>query len=130
MVAMHHRRETHEHRSHLASGEHLGPGQVAEVVSDGESAMGAGTASMHHPLGNTLAVEALELLDQLNILQQHRPSGACGLRVLVVAHRRAIVAGQRGGLYGKGQHTGGEYAQYASLGKTPEAKRSSHVEFL
>ena len=30
---------------------------------------------MHHALGNALAVEVLQLLDQVEVLQQHGPRG-------------------------------------------------------
>lgn len=52
---------------------------------------------MHDALGNALAIEALQLLDQLHVLQQGGAVRAGGLRILVVAHQGAVVA-REGGL--------------------------------
>lgn len=109
---MHHRGEAHEHWGLLAGAEHLGHTQVADVGAGGELAVGTGAAGMHHALGDALAVEALQLLQQLHVLQQHRTVGAGGLRVLVVTHRGAIVAGQGGSLHGHRQQAGGEAGRY------------------
>lgn len=77
MVAMHHRGETHEHRRDLADSEHLGLAQITQVVGRGERAMSTGTPGMHDAFGNAFAVEALQLLDQLHVLQQYR-AGCAG----------------------------------------------------
>ncbi|MNG09509.1 hypothetical protein D3C84_929280 [compost metagenome] len=112
MQAVYYRRETHEYRGTLARGEHLGPGQLRNVAGGDELAMGTGTAGMNDTLRYALAVEALKLLDQLHILQQGGASAAGSLRVLVVAYRGAVVAGQRSGEGAAGnQHGRGEYAQ-------------------
>jgi len=37
------------------------------------------TTGMHHALWNALAVEALQFLQQLNVLKQRRPVGSGGL---------------------------------------------------
>jgi len=42
---------------------------------------------VHHPFGNTLAVEVRVFLEKLLILHQKRTAGAGCQRVLVVAHR-------------------------------------------
>ena len=74
---------------------------------------------MYHALGNALAVKALQFLDQLHILQQHRAIGSCSLRVLVVTYRGTVVASQRGGMHGKGQQAGGDDPKRAAMGKSP-----------
>jgi len=76
--------------------------------------VGAGTAGVYHALGDALAIEALQFLDQLHVLQQHRTIGAGGLRVLVVANRSTVVAGQVGGVYGQGKQAGGRQYQRVS----------------
>jgi hypothetical protein len=106
--------EANEHRRGFTGREHLGLGQVAEVVRDGEDAVGAGTAGVYHALGDALAIEALQFLDQLHVLQQHRTIGAGGLRVLVVANRSTVVTGQVGGVYGQGKQAGGRQYQRVS----------------
>ena len=102
VVTVHHRGETHEYRGGAAGGKDLGLAQVAQVIGDGKGAMGAGAPRMHDALRNALTVEALEFLDQLYVLQQHRPGGAGGLRVLVIANRGTVVTGQGRGLDGQG----------------------------
>lgn len=92
MKAVHHRGEAHEHRGSLPRGEYLGLGQCGNIGAGGELAMGTGTAGMHHTLRHPLAIKTLQLLDQLHVLQQGGAGTASGLRVLVVAHRGAIVA--------------------------------------
>ncbi len=59
-------------------------GQVADVgagreLAVGASTVGASTAGMHHTFWNALAVEALQLLQQLYVLQQYRAIGTGGL---------------------------------------------------
>jgi hypothetical protein len=49
----------------------------------------AGARGVHHALGNALAVEVLQLLDQVDILQQDRPARAGGDRVLAISYRDA-----------------------------------------
>jgi len=44
---------------------------------------------VHHPLGNALAIEVLQLLDQLEVLQQQWPAAAGAPAVLVVGDRVA-----------------------------------------
>lgn len=55
----------------FALAEDLGHAQVADIGAGDELAMGAGAAGMHHAFGNALAVETLQLLQQLHVLQQH-----------------------------------------------------------
>jgi len=49
---------------------------------------------MHHALGDAFAVEVLQLLDQVEILDQDGAARAGGLRVLVVGDRRARCGGE------------------------------------
>jgi hypothetical protein len=44
---------------------------------------------VHDALGDPLAVEARELLEQVLVLEQQRAARACALRVLVVGDRSA-----------------------------------------
>ncbi len=60
--AVHHGRETDEHRRAAALLEDLGQGQVGDVFGGGELAVGAGATGMHNALGDTLATETLQLL--------------------------------------------------------------------
>ena len=55
----------------------------------------AGADRVDDALGDALAVEARELLDQVLVLQQRRAARAGGLRVLVVGDGRATLGGQR-----------------------------------
>ena len=47
--------------------------------------MSAGAAGMDDALGDALAVEACELLDKVEVFQEHAAIGAGGLGVLVAA---------------------------------------------
>lgn len=95
MAAVDHAGEAHEHRCLFAGREDLGAGQVGDVLGGDEHAVRAGAARVDDALGNALAIKALQLLDELHVLQQDRAVGAGRLRILVVADRRAVVAGQR-----------------------------------
>ena len=130
VVAMHHSREAHEHRCGFTGGEYFGLGQVAEVVGHGEGAMGARAACVHHALRNAFAVEALQLLDQLHILQQHRAIGAGGLGVLVITDVGPVIAGQVGGLHREGKQAGGHQCQRMARRHGPAADWSVHRGFL
>jgi hypothetical protein len=58
---------------------------------------------MHHPFRDALAVEVLQLLDQVEVLQQQRAARAGAERVLVVGDRNPGGGGQRwfgGSLFG------------------------------
>ncbi|MNQ59969.1 hypothetical protein D3C85_742350 [compost metagenome] len=108
VVAVHHRGEAHEDRRAYALLENLGAGQVADIGGGDEFAVDTGATCMHHALRDALAIEALELLDQLHILQQGRAVRAGSLGVLVVADGGAVVAGQGGGKRRRSaQQTGG-----------------------
>lgn len=52
------------------SREQLGLGVFADVVGDGEGAVSAGAFGMHDALRDALAVEMLELFNQVEVLQQ------------------------------------------------------------
>ena len=71
--------------SHL--GEELGPRVLGDVVGHLEVAVGAGPLGVHDPLGDPLAVEVGELLEQVHVLDEHRPLGPGGHRVQVVVDR-------------------------------------------
>ncbi|MNI69487.1 hypothetical protein D3C73_1252350 [compost metagenome] len=105
---MHHGRKAHEHRRFLTWAEDFGDAQVADVGAGGELTVHPGTTGVHHPLWNAFAVEALQLLQQVGVLQQHRAVGAGRLRILVVTNRCTAVAGQGRGLDGHRQQAGGQ----------------------
>ena len=74
--------------------EDLRPRVFADVVSHGEGTVGTGTLGMHAPLRDHFAVEVGQLLEQPDILHQHRAAWAGGHRVLVVDHRAAGGGGE------------------------------------
>jgi hypothetical protein len=89
--------EAGEHLGLLAHGtEEPGAGEPGDVVRDGEGAEGAGALGVHAALGNDLAVQVGQLLEQPHILHQHRAARAGGEAVLVVDHGGAEGGGQRG----------------------------------
>ncbi len=94
VVAVDHGRKTYEYRGFFTRFEDGRLTKVADVGGRCEFAFYASAACVDYTLRDTLAIKALQLLQQLHVLQQDRPLGACGLRVLVVADRSAIVAGQ------------------------------------
>src|SRR4051812_48109811 len=59
-------------------------------------AVGAAADGVHDALGDALAVEAGELLDQVVVLQQDGAARTGGLRALVVGDGRARLGGERG----------------------------------
>ena len=73
------RGETHEHRSFFAGTEPLRLAQITDVGACGELTVDACAASMNHPFRDTLTVKALQFLQQLNVLQQHRTSQSSSL---------------------------------------------------
>ncbi|KAG1251847.1 hypothetical protein G6F65_018175 [Rhizopus arrhizus] len=92
-----HRGEAGEHFGLLADLlEQLGAGVLADVVGDGEGAECARALGVHAALGNDLAVEIGQLLQQPHVFHQQRAARAGGLAVLVVHHRRAEGRGHRG----------------------------------
>lgn len=73
------RRESEEGFSLFADmREDVGFGVLSDIFGDGECAVCARTLSVHHALGDTLAVEVLHLFKQLNILHEKRAAGAGG----------------------------------------------------
>ena len=69
--------------------EHAHPSPVRDVrVRDDKGAACAGSDSMDHALGDPLAIEARELLDQMLVLQQQAPGLASALGVLIVGNGR------------------------------------------
>ncbi|MNM96068.1 hypothetical protein D3C81_1085340 [compost metagenome] len=122
-LAVDHRGEPHRHRRAFAgAGKHLGGGQIGKVSFRDKFSLCCGAACVHHALGNPLPMEALELLDQVDVLQQRRTVRSGGLGVLVVADGRAVVA--RHGL-----GTGGEGKQGSKAvgdGSECETSESSH----
>ena len=95
---MHHRRETHKHRRDFTASKHFGFGQIAEVVGHGERTVSTRTTGVYDPLRDALTIKTLQLLQQLDILQQHRAVSPGGLRILVIAYGSAVIAGQGGGM--------------------------------
>ncbi len=90
-----HCRETQKHIGALAHGaEELRPGPVAAFPGDFEIAVGARPARVHDPLGDALAVETRQLLDQIVVLHQHRAGQARGLRTLIIGHGCGVLGRQ------------------------------------
>jgi hypothetical protein len=58
----------------------------------------AGAARVHHALGDPLAVEVRDLLEEVVVLEHRRAAVAHGAVVLVVDDRVALARGQDGGL--------------------------------
>ena len=72
-----HGREAHEQVGLLADlREDLRLGVLRDVVGDGEGAERAGALGVHAALGDDLAVEVRELLEEPDVLQQHRAARA------------------------------------------------------
>ena len=89
------RREAGKHRRLLADfGKDLRLRKARDVVCHGEGAVGAPALCMHAALGDHLAVEMRQLLDQPDVLQQRRASRAGGHDVGVVGDRCAGGSGE------------------------------------
>ena len=89
------RGETHEEIGLLSDlGEDARLGVAGDVAGDGEGAVGTRPLGVHTPLGNHLAVEVGELLQEPDVLQQHRPARSGGDDVLVVDDGSADAGGQ------------------------------------
>ena len=87
--------EAHEEVGLLADRrEDLGLGVPGDVVGDREGAVGARALGVHAALGNHLAIEVGELLQEPDVLQQRRPARTGGHDVLVVGDGRARIGGQ------------------------------------
>ena len=90
-----HDREAQEQRRALANFvEEGGLGPLGDVGSHLEIAERAAALDVVHAIGNTLANKVGQLLDQVNILQQHRAAGCDRERVLIT---RDGTTGIRGG---------------------------------
>ena len=88
------RREAREHRRLLADrAEDLRACIARDVVCHGKRAMGTPTFSVHPPLGDHLAIEMRQLLDQPDILQQRGPARR-GHDISVVGNRSAGCVGK------------------------------------
>ncbi len=93
-----HGREAQEGLGLLAHlGEEVRLGVLRDVGGHGEGAVGAGAAGVDHALGDALAVEVRELLEQHLVLDEQGPADAGGLALVVVGDRRAGLGGQRPG---------------------------------
>ena len=88
-------REAGEHRRLLADlGKDLRLGKARDVVRHREGAVGAPALCMHAALGDHLAVEMRQLLEQPDVLQQRRAARAGGHDVGVVGDRCAGFIGE------------------------------------
>jgi hypothetical protein len=76
MLTVDHGGEAHEDRCLAALGKYLGAAQCRNVGAGLKHAIRTGTAGVDHPLRYAFAIEALQLLHQLHVLQQHRAVGA------------------------------------------------------
>lgn len=82
------RREACEHRRRLADlREYLRLGIAADVVRDGEAAVGAPPFRVHPPLRDDLAVKMRHLLDKPDVLEQRGAARPCSHDVEIVGHR-------------------------------------------
>src|SRR5699024_7784838 len=75
-------------------GEDCCAGVLGDVLVDGEGAPGARPLGVHAALGDDLAVEVRQLLQEPDVLQQHRPTGPGRHCVVVVPDRCAGGGGQ------------------------------------
>jgi len=73
--------------------------------------VGASADRVHDALGDSLAVEPRELLDQVVILQQRGTGGPGGLRILVVGDGRAAL-GRKNRFLGHGASGKKEYQEH------------------
>src|SRR5208282_1127616 len=92
-----HGREAHQALrllSHLA--EHGGFRIAADVLGDGERAIGRRALRMHYPFRDALAVEVGVLLEELPVLNEQRPARTGGQAVLIVTDRYAGGRGEHG----------------------------------
>ncbi|KAI1696513.1 helix-turn-helix domain-containing protein [Ditylenchus destructor] len=74
-----------------------GPGEARDVLRHREAAIGARALGVHAALGNDLAVEVGQLLQQPDVLQERGAARACGLDVEVVDDGRAAGVADRTG---------------------------------
>src|SRR5450759_3712967 len=96
-AAASHRAEAREHFGALADlAEEARPREGRHVLGHFEVAVGARAAGMHDPLGDALAVEARQFLEQVHVLDEHRSAGPGGLRVLVVGDGSPGLGGELG----------------------------------
>lgn len=63
---------------------------IADIVSHLELAVGTGTLGVDHALGDALAVEVCQQVNEVKVLQQQRAVGAHALGGLGVHDRAAI----------------------------------------
>jgi hypothetical protein len=73
----------------LPTSENGGLGVFGDILGDREGAEGARALGVHAALGDHLAVEMRQLLQEPHVLQQHGAARAGGHAVLVVGHGRA-----------------------------------------
>jgi len=79
---------------------------LRKIGAGDEAALGAGAARMHHAFGNSLAIEAREFFDQVEIFEEHAAIRTRRLRVLVVPDWRTAVLSECrhvGGKCGRGE---------------------------
>ena len=81
------RREARQHVGLGAGLQHLRLRVLGDVAGDRQRAEGTPALGVHGTLGDALAVLVRELLDQLIVLQEHRPARSRGHRILVVGDR-------------------------------------------
>jgi hypothetical protein len=81
--------EAHEDLSRLADLAEESRSRVGrDVLGHFEVAEGARATRVHDALGDALAVEARQFLEQVHVLDEHRTAGTGRLRVLVVRDGR------------------------------------------
>ncbi len=80
VITVNHGGEAYKYRGLLAGFENGRLAQVADVGGGRELAFDASATGMHDALRDAFAIKALQLLQQLHVLQQDRPFGACGLK--------------------------------------------------
>lgn len=88
-------RETHEAFGLLADpGEDRRTRVFGDVLRHRKGAECARAFGMHTPFGDYFAVEMREFLEEPRVLQRHGAADACGLDVLVVGDRPAVLSGK------------------------------------
>ena len=65
---------------------------IGDVLRHRKGAECARAFGMHTPFGDYFAVEMREFLEEPRVLQRHGAADACGLDVLVVGDRPAVLA--------------------------------------
>src|SRR5690606_27021734 len=103
--------------------EQFGPGIASDVVGDGERTESARALGVYDAFGDAFAGKVSELVDQPNVLQQYRTTGAGGHRMVVVGDGGASGGGE-GFLVG---HYGFQSVGHKSVSNTSDHRSSQCI---